>query len=236
MALYTIADLHLSSEVDKPMSIFGARWTGHEEKIRTRWGSLVCENDTVVIPGDISWAMTLRDAAGDFMFIESLPGRKIISKGNHDYYWTTAAKMTKFFGELGIRSISLLHNNAYTEGDFAICGTRGWFIEEKLQGGHFDTDYEKLVARECMRLDASLRAGHELDPSAEPIAFLHFPPVFGEFVCTPLIDVMKSHGVKRCYFGHIHAKYNIPQTTVYDGIQMILISADYLDFTPQRVF
>lgn len=236
MALYTIADLHLSHATDKPMSIFGSRWTDHREKIRTRWSSLVEDSDTVVIPGDISWAMTLEEAAEDFRFIDSLPGRKIISKGNHDYYWTTASKMTKFFSEIGVTSINLLHNNAYVADGFAICGSRGWFIEEKMQGGHFDTDHEKLVARECMRLDASLKCGCEMDPSAEPVVFLHFPPVFGDFVCRPLTDVMKKYGVSRCYYGHIHGKYSLPQSVDFEGIKMILISADFLDFTPQRVF
>ncbi len=236
MALYTIADLHLSHGVDKPMSKFGARWQNHTEKIRSRWSSLVTEADTIVIPGDISWGMTLADAADDFRFIDSLPGRKLIGKGNHDYYWTTAAKMKKFLADIGVTSIDFLHNNAYLADGFVICGSRGWFIEEKLQDDKFDVDYEKIVARECSRLEASLAAGRELDQSITPTVFLHFPPVFGDFICRPLLDIMKKYSVERCYFGHIHSKYAIPQTIEFEGIRLILVSADYLDFTPQRVF
>ncbi len=236
MALYTIADLHLSSGVDKPMSKFGSRWNDHTEKLRSRWSALVTDNDTVVIPGDISWGMTLDEAADDFRFIESLPGRKIIGKGNHDYWWTTDAKMTNFLSKIGVFSIKFLRNNAFLADDLVVCGTRGWYIEEKLQDSKLETDYAKIVSRECARLELSLSAGAQLKCDFPPIVYLHFPPVFGDFICRPLIDVMKSHGVDKCYYGHIHGKYNIPQTSEYDGIKMSLISADYLNFTPQRVF
>ena len=238
MALYTIADLHLSSVTDKPMDIFGARWTEHTKKIIDRWSALVTDSDTVVIPGDVSWGMTLLEAAEDFKIIDALPGKKIISKGNHDYWWTTVAKMKRFLDDIGVTTVDFLFNNAFLMPDCVICGSRGWYIEEKLQATPDPTDYEKIVNRECMRLETSLLAGKSLsgDKALPMVVFLHFPPVFGDFVCRPLIDVMKKYGVEKCYYGHIHGNYYVPHATVYDGINLSIISADYLNFTPQRVF
>lgn len=238
MALYTLADLHLSCSVDKPMDKFGSRWTDHTAKIRRRWTALITDNDTVVVPGDISWGMNLEEAAEDFRFIEALPGKKLLGKGNHDFWWTSASKMKKFLADIDVSSVEFLHNNAHTAGGFLISGSRGWFIEEKQQNMIFSTDYDKLVNREVMRLELSLMEAEKLrtDRNEEILVFLHFPPVFGDFVCRPLIDIMKKYGVKRCFFGHIHGKYNLPRETVYDGITLSLISADFLDFVPQRVF
>lgn len=238
MALYTLADLHLSCSVDKPMDKFGSRWTDHTAKIRRRWTALITDNDTVVVPGDISWGMNLEEAAEDFRFIEALPGKKLLGKGNHDFWWTSASKMKKFLADINVSSVEFLHNNAHTAGGFLISGSRGWFIEEKQQNMIFSTDYDKLVNREVMRLELSLMEAEKLrtDRNEEILVFLHFPPVFGDFVCRPLIDIMKKYGVKRCFFGHIHGKYNLPRETVYDGITLSLISADFLNFVPQRVF
>lgn len=238
MALYTIADLHLSSVTDKPMGIFGARWTDHTEKLISRWNALVTPDDTVVIPGDVSWGMTLAETALDFRIIDALPGKKIIGKGNHDYWWTTVAKMKKFLADTGVTTVDFLFNNAFLMPDCVVCGSRGWYIEEKLQATPDPTDYEKIVNRECMRLEASLVAGEALRKALDIplVSFLHFPPVFGNFVCQPLIDVMKKHGVKQCYYGHIHGNYMVPHTVEYEGVNLSLISADYLNFTPRRVF
>lgn len=240
MAVYTIADLHLSHAVDKPMDKFGHRWTGYTEKIEKRWRALVSDNDTVVVPGDISWAMTLDEAADDFRFIESLPGKKIIGKGNHDFWWTTVSKMRKFLSDIGVTSVDFLQNNAFISDGKVICGTRGWFIDEKLQATQNPTDYDKLIAREAGRLELSLKEGERLrDGIGEdmPImVFMHFPPVFGDFVVHELVGVMKSHGVRECFFGHIHGRYSIPQTIEYEGIKITLISADFIDFYPQKVF
>ena len=237
MALYSIADLHLSHGVNKPMDKFGNRWTGHTEKIKAKWSRLVTGSDTVVIPGDISWAMDLTEAADDLLFIDSLPGKKIISRGNHDYWWSTVTKMKSFLGELGISSIDFLQNNAFFVEDAIIAGSRGWYIEQKFQNTQSPTDYKKIVERECVRLELSLdsaeklRANHHDSPL---LVYLHFPPVFGDFVCQPIVDVMKNHTVKNCFFGHIHGKYSIPQSTVYEGVKMTLISADFLDFIPYK--
>lgn len=237
MALYTIADLHLSQSVSKPMDKFGSRWTDHTSKLRSRWSRLVKEEDTVILPGDISWGMTLEEAEKDFRLIASLPGRKIISKGNHDFWWTGVTKMKKFLAERGIDNIDFLLNNALRADHFIVAGTRGWFIEEKLQNTVFPTDYEKLVNREVIRLGLSLDEAEKLRSDNEEIlVFLHFPPLWGEFICEPILDLMISRGVRRCYFGHIHGVYNVPEVTRYGELQLRLISADYLDFVPQYVF
>lgn len=238
MALYAISDLHLSHGVNKPMGKFGARWTDHAEKIRKRWSVLVEEDDTVVIPGDISWAMTLSEAAEDFRFLESLPGKKILSKGNHDYWWTSVSKMNAFLAEQNVTSVQFLLNNAFLVDDVIVCGSRGWFLEEKLQSDAFDADYEKLVQRECLRLTASLTEGQRLAGGRDlPTAvFLHFPPVYGDFRCEPLLNVMKQFGVTRCYYGHIHGNYEIPPSFEYEGVNLAILSADYLNFIPARIF
>ncbi len=235
MAVYTIADLHLSHAVKKPMDKFGSRWSDHTEKIRRRWNALITEDDTVVIPGDISWAMTLEEAEADFRFLESLPGKKLLGKGNHDFWWTTVTKMKTFFDGIGVTSVDFLFNNSFFADGEVICGSRGWYIEEKLQATPAPTDYEKIVNRECARLALSLKEGKKQCASQSASVFLHFPPVFGDFVCRPLVDVMKEYGVKRCFFGHIHGKYSLSYPTDFEGIRMHLISADYLDFTPLRV-
>ena len=237
MALYTIADLHLSTAVSKPMDRFGSRWTSHASKLKSRWSALVHEEDTVVIPGDISWAMSLEEAAGDLAFIASLPGKKILSKGNHDFWWTGTAKMKKFLADHGIGNIEFLANNAICADGYIVSGTRGWFIEEKQQNTVFPTDYEKLVNREVIRLGLSLDEAEKLGgDGGEVLVFLHFPPLWGEFVCEPILNLMISRGVKRCYFGHIHGVYNVPEVVRFGELELRLISADYLDFVPQYIF
>lgn len=235
MAVYVMADTHLSGSVEKPMDKFGTRWTDYTEKIRVRWSRLVDDCDTVVIPGDFSWAMTLDEAEEDFRFISSLPGRKIISKGNHDYWWTTVKKMHAFLDEKNIGGIEFLYNNAFVRDGVIISGSRGWFIEEKLQSDSFEADYSKIISRECERLSRSIAEGKKLGDGFHAV-FLHFPPVFGDFICQPIIDILKESGVDHVYYGHIHSNYSVPPTFIHDGLKFSLISSDYLDFIPQRVF
>ena len=231
--IHAISDLHLSLSADKPMHIFGSRWQNHADKLKARWSALVSPEDTVIVPGDISWALSLPDAEADFRFIESLPGKKLIGKGNHDFWWTSAAKMHRTLDSWGVTSVRFLHNNAYRIDDKVICGSRGWFIEEKQQNTVEPVDYEKLVNRECTRIDLSLTEGAKLaDDGAETLLFLHFPPVYGDFVCDPILDVLVKHGVKRCFFGHIHGNYTCPAKTEHRGIEFSMISADFLDFYP----
>ena len=237
MSLYSIADLHLSLSCDKPMDKFGSRWTGYTEKIEKRWRSIVNDDDTVIIPGDISWGIDLSEALADLKLIDSLPGRKIIGKGNHDYWWSTVTKMKAFFEENGITTIDFLYNNAHETPEAIIAGTRGWYVEEKLQVTE-NADYEKIVARENARLEMSLREAVKLkgDSDKPILVYFHFPPVFKHFRCGEFIDTMKKYGVKSCYFGHIHSNYLIPRSVECDGIMMTIISADYLDFVPMITF
>ncbi len=233
MSLFTMADLHLSLTVNKPMDIFGSRWTDHTEKIRKNWCAIVTDEDTVIVPGDISWAIDYEEAKKDFEFIDSLPGRKILGKGNHDYWWGTLSKNKAFCEELGIKSIDFLFNNAFKVEDYIICGTRGWYVDEKLQITTNNVEYQKIVLREASRLKMSLEEAKRLQGENEQIlVFFHFPPVFNSFVCEEIVNILHEYGIKQCYFGHIHGAYSIPKSTVYQGITFTLVSADYLNFVP----
>lgn len=242
MSLYAISDLHLSTNENtgKSMEVFGSRWKDYIEKIERNWRAVVTENDTVILPGDISWAMTTAEATSDFLFIDSLPGKKIISKGNHDFWWSTVRKMNSFFEENKINSVQMLHNNAYEVEDFIICGTRGWFNDEAQQNvvaGNV-VNYQKIVSREAQRLKLSLDEGKKLqaESSKEILVFFHFPPVYNDFICRELVDVLKQYGIKRCFFGHIHGNYYMNRVTEFEEIKFTMIASDYLNFAPLPIF
>ncbi len=238
MSIFTIADLHLSTNdsTNKSMEIFGRRWHNYVDKLKQNWNSLVRPSDTVIIPGDISWAMTLKEATEDFTFLNSLPGTKIIGKGNHDFWWATASKLNAFFAEHEFQSVKCLYNNAFLVEDFVICGSRGWFNDENLDGIPENTDYEKIVHREVMRLRLSLEEGRKYPETLERLVFLHFPPVFRNFRCQEIINILKEYGVTRCFYGHIHGCYDQPDSFANDGIIYTLVSADYLNFIPKKIF
>ena len=239
--LYVIGDLHLSRSTEKPMDIFGKRWQEHDGKIKENWENTIKNNDTVVIPGDISWAMTLEEAKADFDYIEALPGKKIILKGNHDYYWQTKKKLDAFLCENGYKSMHFLHNDSTETDDFIICGSRGWYSEEKeiiLRGA----DNKKIIAREVMRLNMSINDAKKLKEAAaqtgkekEILAFLHFPAVFKDYVCDEIVEALKAGGVRRCFYGHIHGNYEAPSKITYSGIDFFLVSSDYLLFEPMLI-
>lgn len=241
MALYVLSDLHLSTnqKTNKSMEVFGSRWRGYMERIEANWKRLVEPEDTVVIPGDISWAMTLAEATEDFAYLNALPGTKIIGKGNHDYWWATLAKATAFFEQNGFDSIRLLHNNAYATNDFLIAGSRGWFNDENGANVPPGTDYRKIVSREAIRLRLSLSEAQKLDEmrsaKREKLVFLHFPPVFREFRCEEILNVLHEFDVKRCYYGHIHGVYDLPGSFSEEDIHFTMVSADYLHFTPLHI-
>lgn len=234
MSIFAIADLHLPLSVNKPMDIFGNRWQDYVNKIKKNWCAIVNDDDTVIIPGDISWAISIDEADADFDFLENLPGKKLLGKGNHDYWWGTMSKNRAYVEEKGFKSIDFLFNNAYEVEDYIVCGTRGWYIDEKLQNATNDPEYEKIVARESARLKLSLDEAVKLqsDTGKQILVFLHFPPVYGSFVCEPIVNVLKDFGIKNCYYGHIHGVYNIPKTVNYKEIDFTLVSADYLNFVP----
>ncbi len=233
MPVYVLSDTHLSITKNKPMDIFGRRWQNHTEKIRECWEAVVTPDDYVVIPGDISWAMTLDEARSDLEFLDSLPGTKLIGRGNHDYWWNTAKKMNAYFDSCGITTLKLLYNNAYDTGDFIVCGSRGWYNDEDVSPK--DSDYKKIVAREAQRMELSIAEGRKLDAEKPIVMFLHFPPVFRDYICRELVDVMHRFDITRCFFGHIHALYDIPPSFEFEGITFNIVSADYLDFKPYLV-
>jgi hypothetical protein len=224
--LYAIGDLHLSLAVEKPMDVFGGAWEGYVGKIEEGLAALDGE-DTLVLAGDTSWGMSLKETLADFLFLERFPCRKLLLKGNHDYFWETASKMKRFFEENGLTTFDILHNNAFQCGEFSICGTRGWFFEEE-RGGEHDA---KMMNREVIRLRASLEAGTKL--GGEPLVFLHYPPLYEGYRCDPLVALMDEYGVKRCYFGHLHGRACARAIEgLYRGIEYRLISADHLGFAP----
>lgn len=227
MALYAIGDLHLCLGAPKPMDIFGGAWVGYMEKLR-QGVSVIGPEDTTVLLGDLSWALDLENARADFAWINEIPGRKIILKGNHDYWWSTAAKFQKFCAENGFADQYILNNNFYEYGDYAICGTRGWFYEEQRSGEHD----EKVFKRELMRLEASLKAAGE----RTKIVFLHYPPKYKGYECPEIIELMKRYDVRQCFYGHLHgASHGLAMEGQWDGIEYRLVSADKLGFRPFMV-
>ena len=231
--LYCLSDTHLSFTTDKPTNVFGRTWEKHEERIKENWIKTVKEEDTVVIAGDVSWGMTFEEAREDLLFLNSLPGKKIILKGNHDYWWATANKMNIFFAENKIDTISILYNNAYYCEGKIICGTRGWINEFGVKA-----EDERLIKREAQRLELSLEAGKKLKeeyPDAETVAFMHYPPVFGGFINYDIVDVLYRYGVERVYYGHLHNVRKEQLDDEYIGIKLHLTSCDYLGFRPLLV-
>ena len=224
MSLFALGDTHLSLKTDKPMDIFNG-WNDYVSRLEKNWCSLVTEDDTVVIAGDISWEMHLEDTVEDLSFLNSLPGKKILMRGNHDYWWETKTKMERFFKENSFDSLEILFNNAYRVGDAAVCGTRGWFFDD-------DSDEtEKLISREVGRLNKSIDEAEKL--GGEIVVFLHYPPITRNEKCDEIYNTLVKRGVKRCYYAHLHGdahKYAFQGMS--DGIMFSLISGDYLKFCP----
>lgn len=244
MSLYVLSDTHLSISDDKPMDVFGARWADYTEKLKAGWNRVITDEDTVVIAGDISWAMSHTGAIEDLRFINELRGQKIIGRGNHDYWWTSLTKLNKLCEENGLTTLRFLYNNAYAVEDFIICGSRGWYIDESNRKMPQEADYQKIVAREAIRLEISLEAAKKLQAeklredgiNREILVFLHFPADFRGYVCPEIVAVLKKYNIKRCYYGHIHGVYDIPGSQVSNGIRYTLTSADFLNFNPLVIF
>lgn len=239
MAVFAISDPHLpgGEPVAKSMSVFGERWRDYIVRFEKNWRAVVSETDTVILPGDISWAATLDGALGDLSFIDSLPGKKLLGKGNHDFWWSTLSKMRGFLRENGIDSIDFLQNNAYAVEDIVVCGTRGWFFDASDQAAVYDTDYEKLVAREACRLELSIKEGLKLSGGDSSVlrVFLHFPVVIGGEECSELIDVLERYSVTDVYYGHVHSPSPPPPVISHRGVRCHIISSDALGFTPLLV-
>lgn len=225
MSLFAIADTHLSFGTNKPMDTFTG-WENYTEKLQKNWNNLVKDEDTVVIAGDISWAMNFNELYNDFDFINKLNGKKIIIKGNHDYWWNTLTKMNKFIEENKFDTISILHNNAFDFDGFSVCGSRGWLFDSE------DLQDEKVLNREVMRVKTSIDSAK----NDEKIVFLHYPPITTNEKCEEILSLLKNSGIKKCYYGHLHgvaAKFAIDDNI--DGIDFKLISADRLRFTPYLI-
>lgn len=226
MALFAIGDLHLALSTDKPMDIFPG-WDGYMERLEANWRALVSPGDTVVVAGDVSWAMRLDHAQADFLFLESLPGKKLLMKGNHDYWWTTRTKMEGYFDRLGLKSLGILHNNAVTVDGIALCGSRGWLFEN---GAPHD---RKIVEREACRIEASLAAA---PPESQKLLLLHYPPYYCGQELSEFFDLMEQYGVTHCFYGHLHGPaLASAYAGSYRGVELVPISADYLGFSPLKL-
>ena len=228
MAIFAISDLHLSFNADKPMDVFGDKWSNYTEKLKENWNKVVGNSDTVIIPGDTSWAMYIDDALEDFKYINSLNGRKIILKGNHDYWWTTLAKMNKFLSDNELDTISFLQNGAENVENVAVCGTRGWTFPPFNSTG----EDKKIFEREKQRLVLSLEAAVKLSNNGIIVA-MHYPPMEKEKETSDFIDIMAEYKVKECVFGHLHGASHLsaPSGEV-KGIKLRFVSCDYTGFTP----
>ena len=227
MQLYGIGDLHLSLGVpEKPMDIFHG-WENYMQLLEQHWRAMVQPEDTVVLAGDLSWGMTLPQTKADFAFLETLPGQKIILKGNHDYWWNSMKKMQQFFADNGFESLHILHNNSYSVEGYALCGTRGWLFDV---GEPHD---EKVMNREIGRLKMSLDAA---EPGLEKLVFLHYPPVYTGTSAPEIVATLRAYGIRTCYYGHLHGnaiRYAVQGDV--DGIRYKLVSADGLRFCPYRI-
>ena len=227
MSLYAIGDTHLSLGTDKPMDVFGGRWEGYADKLREGFLDLAPE-DVTVLCGDLSWGMSLEQARADFAFLDGLPGEKIFLKGNHDYWWNTAAKMNAFFAAQGFTTLHMLHNNCRFYGDTALCGTRGWFYEED-RGEHS----AKIFQRELLRLEPSLKAAGD----REKLCFLHYPPLYQGYRCTEILELLERYQVSRCFYGHLHGgSHRLAVSGRQGSVEYALVSADYLGFRPLKIF
>ncbi len=226
MSLFAIADTHLSLGTNKPMDSFPG-WNDYVARLGNNWNSIVKEEDTVVIAGDISWAMNFDELYEDFSFLNDLNGKKIIVKGNHDYWWNTLSKMNKFIAENNFNSINILQNNSYDVEGISVCGSRGWMFESSEEHD------EKILSREVGRIKMSLDSA----VNENRILFLHYPPITTNSSCDEILDTLKEYGIKKCFYGHLHGmatKYAFEGE--YDGIDFKLISADRLSFVPKLIY
>lgn len=226
MALYTIADLHLPLGIDKPMDIFGKAWSGYVERLEYNWQRKIQPDDTVVLPGDFSWATYLEQSERDFEFLNRLNGKKLLLKGNHDYWWTTLNKLDCFIKTKDFTNIHFLQNNSFEYDNISICGTRGW-LNPSIES--FSNEDKKIYEREVMRLELSLKAAK----NEEIYVFTHYPPLSPQFDENDFVRMMKKYNVTKCFYGHLHsASHKNAVNGVFDGIEYRLISADYLQFDP----
>lgn len=227
MALYAISDLHLAFDLDKPMDIFGEKWVKHEEKIKKNWENTITEKDTVLIAGDISWAINEKESSNDLKWIDELPGKKIISKGNHDYWWGSITKLNSMY-----ENTKFIQNNFYSYNDYAICGTRGWLCPGTDK---FTEKDEKIYSRELIRLRLSLEAAKNAGYN-KFIVMIHYPPTNEKFDESGFLDIFKEYKVEKVIYGHLHGPgLSKVFEGVYEDVEYIMTSADYIDFDPIKI-
>ena len=233
MSIYTISDLHLSLSIDKPMDIFGYNWQNYMERLKINWQSTVKKEDTVIIGGDISWATYIDECFKDFSYLESLNGKKIILKGNHDYWWESLTKLNKYIIQNEFSTISFLHNTSFLVENVAICGGRGW-IDPSYS--NFTKDDEKIYSRELERLKLSLESSKKFDAKTT-FVFLHYPPVTKDLTINEDYEnIFKMYNVKKCFYGHLHSKASKNSFEgICNGIEYKLVSSDYMEFMPYKI-
>ncbi|MGL4772695.1 MAG: metallophosphoesterase [Clostridium sp.] len=227
MALYAISDLHLAFNAEKPMDIFGEHWSKHDEKIKYNWINKINDDDMVLIAGDISWAMKADESKEDLDWINSLPGKKIISKGNHDYWWGSISKLNKMY-----ENTKFLQNNFYSYGEYAICGTRGWLCPGSER---FEEEDMKIYLREGIRLklslDAAKKAGYE-----KFIVMLHYPPTNEKFEESQFTEILREYGVEKAIYGHLHGKaLGRVINGEFKGVEYLMTACDFIDFDPVKI-
>ena len=232
MNLYAIGDLHLSFDerIEKPMDIFGPRWKNHYRKLEEKWREIVTENDAVIIPGDISWGLRLDEALADLEWVNNLPGKKILTKGNHDLWWMGVGKLNRLHDDM----FFLQNTSVETSPGVYVCGSRGWICPGTEGFGEHD---EKIYKRELLRLEFSLKEAQKHNPKAI-IAALHYPPTNDKMQGSGFTDLMERYGVKTCIYGHLHGKeaFKNGMQGVFNGVEYRLVSLDYLECTPKLIY
>ncbi len=233
MSIYAIGDLHLSFGTDKPMNVFGNQWQDYEEKLEKNWNENIKENDVVLIPGDFSWATYLEDTLQDFKFLNKLNGKKILLKGNHDYWWTTLKRMREFLEQNEIHNVDFIFNTSIETDEAVIVGTRGWAFNDTENS-------EKMLNRELARLELSIKDGIKKNSDKKIICMMHYPPISMNMIekneKSEYLEMMKKYNIKECIYGHLHGSSHLEAVEgIVDGINLRLVSSDYLQFNPIKI-
>ena len=228
MSVYAIGDLHFSTSVNKPMDIFGDHWDNHQQKIIDNWKEIIKENDVVLVLGDTSWAMNMKEAKEDLDIINDLPGKKVFIKGNHDFWWSSLSKLKAMYGDM-----VFLQNTYYRYGNLAICGSRGWLCPNEVK---FDKDDEKIYRREKLRLKMSLDCAIK-DGCDELIVITHYPPTNDKLDESEFTKLFEEYNVKKVIYGHLHGKeyFEMGLKGIRNNVEYILASSDYIDFKPIKI-
>ena len=233
MSIYAIGDLHLSFETNKPMNVFGEKWDNYEEKLQQSWNEIIKEDDTVLIPGDFSWATYLKDTLQDFQYLNNLTGKKVLLKGNHDYWWTTLKSMREFLNQNDFTNIDFIFNSSHECDEAMIVGTRGWSFNETENS-------DKMLKREVSRLELSIKDAIQKNKNKKIICMMHYPPITKNMIemkqKSEYLEILKKYNITECIYGHLHGNsHNEAVEGNVDGINLQLVSSDYLEFKPIEI-